>query len=470
MTIDRPKINFHQLQRLCFLALLVIAQVGFEGSHLRAQVRFELAASSLHAALPYRSPELFRHDNRLLSNFSGLAVSTSWRIQENKELGVKVRIGEQKSDVFYTTSQTNIADESTYIQVMPRLSQRLARGLYIDGGPGFAVATNARQTLTSLPLGDQLSSVELLDGQLGSYVFGEVGLTLRGEAGFLRLAYHQGLSDPHRNTVDYTDLNGVIVEGPRGVWRGIGIDAGVHFGWRDDPKDVERSWTVGPLARWQRTSLSDAGFFPSISLQTYYFVAGPQEVTLELFRQRQPKGIRLGAGVGFSSQRFSWRDEAIDSVVYSYGFLGQTFPNDTSAFDPVARIQQLTLPLFVDVRAFKDVRIGASLIPMTLLQTTKRSSLVREGILTTPEASRARLDASLTATIFSDRRLEMFGSFRTSLTPIFEDDSRIERLGMFSFGNREIYSSIGVRLKLIEAPERTTPIRSARNRRPQPTD
>ena len=262
--------------------------------------------------------------------------------------------------------------------------------------------------------------------------------------GFLRLAYHQGLTQGYRQEVIFTDDNGVLRGPLDGRWRGLGLDAGIYFRWRERADAPRESWADGPLARWSRSRLGQRGFTPAFEAGVTYFPYREQaHLAAKLFHQRSPDRMRLGVGVAYRAQRISWYDSTRVQADTS-----QSFP-----VAPYTRVSfhQLAVPLSADWRVVRNLRLGVELNPAVHLGTVVRDGLVRDGIVPAPTAARFRLDGALVGSLFTDRRVELFGRVGTNLTSITDDpdDARFADIGYTRpFGRVAV--GVGMRFKLME--------------------
>ncbi len=441
---------------------LILALTAVTAS--RAQLHFEIGYSAMAGTLPQNLPSVFGEDGGFAARRTGMTLGLAYQLRPGTELGMRTRVGSLLATPEYVPDDASLARRylrlnSPTVQFLPTVSRRLTRGLWLDGGLGYALVRGGRDEYSAFDPETRVLRTPSPNGsELGSYGFAELGLSLRTEVGFLRLGYHQGLTQAYRQDVAFTDVNGTIAGPLDGRWQGLGLDAGIYFRWRERAGTPDESWVDGPLERWSRSRAAERGFTPALEAGlTYFPVLGQWHVAAKLFHQRSPERLRVGVGLAYRGQQVGWND--------STRVLAD--PTQEFASAPYSKVQfhQLSVPLSADWRVVRNVRLGVELNPTVHLGTVVRDGLVRDGITPAPTAARFRLDGALVGSILTHQRMELFGSVGTNLTPITDDpdDARFADLGYTqAFGRVNV--AVGMRFKLMEHPAHPIDLEKARGR------
>ena len=99
--------------------------------------------------LPHNLPNVFGDGGSFADTRTGMTLGIAYPLREGTELGLRARFGNLRATRSYLPPEASLErsylrQSSSTVQFLPTVSRRLARGLWLDGGLGYALVRGGR--------------------------------------------------------------------------------------------------------------------------------------------------------------------------------------------------------------------------------------------------------------------------------------------------------------------------------------
>ena len=388
--------------------LVLLAFALSSGQPVFGQLAFEVGLGYFAAGVDYGLPDVIRHDGRLLARQPHMTLAARAPVGRHTELGATLAVAHVGTQVAIADGSGAGAldyrsDHTSYVRFGGRVGQRLTNHLYLDGGVGLARDFSSGSPAWQVSIVDDEPELAPLTTTLQDYTYGELGLSLRGEVTFLRVAYHRSLTPAITGVVP---LRGGGEVGASGHMQALSLGGGIHLGLRAGSTVAAGRALEGPQRWWSQTRLGRAGYVPVLEGYTTLQGLGDRgRASLRLMRATGAERLRLSVGLGIARLSMIRNERLHDAP-------------ERPAVAVERRYRQLSVPVAIEWPAMRGLHVGVELAPVVDIGRSQYSAFVREGLADPWLAAPLRLDAALSAAVAITHSIEGIAALRSTVTPI----------------------------------------------------